>query len=115
MRGQADCAAVDLATSLRHRDKHVPHAWWAVRARLAEVKKFVFNPRALLLTSEDGLFAALAVPEAAALWPGAEIFVLEGGNAAWFAAGLPVEKGLDRATTANDDVWYKPYDHPGDV
>jgi rhodanese-related sulfurtransferase len=115
MRGQSDCAAIDLASSLRHRDKHVPHAWWAVRARLAEAKKFVFNPKALLLTSEDGLLAQLAVPDAAALWPNAEIVVLDGGNTAWFAAGLPVEKGLDRATTANDDVWYKPYDHPGDV
>jgi rhodanese-related sulfurtransferase len=115
MRGQSDCAAIDLGSSLRHRDKHVPHAWWAVRARLAEAKRFVFNPKALLLTSEDGLLARLAAPEAAALWPNTEVFVLAGGNAAWFAAGLPVEKGLERATTATDDVWYKPYDHPGDV
>jgi rhodanese-related sulfurtransferase len=115
MRGQSDCAAIDLATSLRYRDRHVPHAWWAVRARLAEAKTFVFNPRVLLLTSEDSVLARLAAPEAAALWPKSEILVLEGGNAAWFAAGLPAEKGLDRATTATDDVWYKPYDHPGDV
>lgn len=115
MRGESDCAAIDFATSLRHRDRHVPHAWWAVRARLAEAKKFVFNPRTLLLTSEDGILAQLAAPEAAALWPGAEIRVLDGGNAAWFAAALPVETGLDRATTTTDDVWYKPYDHPGDV
>jgi rhodanese-related sulfurtransferase len=115
MRGQSDCAAIDFATSLHYRDKHVPYAWWAVRARLAAAKTFVFNPRALLLTSEDGVLARLAAPEAAALWPNAEISVLAGGNAAWFAAGLPVEKGLDRATTSTDDVWYKPYDHPGDV
>src|SRR5262249_36591519 len=115
MRGQSDCAAIDFGASLRHRNKHVPHAWWAVRARLPEVKKFVFNPRALLLTSDDGLVAQLSAPEAAALWPNAEVLVLEGGNAAWLAAGLPVETGLDRATTAADDVWYKPYDHPGDV
>ena len=115
LRGQSDCAAIDLGSSLRHRDRHVPHAWWAVRARLAAAKKFVFNPKALLLTSEDGLLARLAAPEAAALWPNTDVFVLAGGNAAWFAAGLPVEKGLERATTATDDVWYKPYDHPGDV
>jgi len=93
----------------------VPHAWWAVRARLADAKKFVFNPRVLLLTSEDSLLARLAAPEAAALWPKSEILVLEGGNTAWFGAGLPIEKGLDRATAATDDVWYKPYDHPGNV
>ncbi len=115
MRGQSDCAAIDFASSLSHRAKHVPHAWWAVRARLAAAKTLVFNPRALLLTSEDGLLARLAAPEAKAFWPSAEILVLAGGNAAWFAAGLPIEQGLDRATTAADDVWYKPYDHPGDV
>jgi hypothetical protein len=37
--------------------------------------------------------------------------VLEGGNASWFAAKLPEEKGSTYATTALDDVWYKPYDH----
>ncbi len=115
MRGQSDFAAIDFATSLHYRDRHVPHAWWAVRSRLADARRFVFNPRALLLTSEDGVLARLAAPEAAALWPNAEISVLAGGNAAWFAAGLPVEKGLDRATTTTDDVWYKPYDHPGEV
>lgn len=115
MRGQSDFAAIDFATSLHYRERHVPYAWWAVRARLAEAKTFVFNPRALLLTSEDGVLARLAAPEAAALWPNAEIAVLAGGNAAWFAAELPIEKGLDRATTANDDVWYKPYDHPADA
>ena len=115
MRGQADCAAIDLGSSLRHRDRHVPYAWWAARSRLIEAKKFVFNPRVLLLTSDDGFAARLAAPEAASLWPNAEVLVLAGGNAAWFAAGLPIEKGLDRATSATDDVWYKPYDHPGDV
>jgi len=64
-----------------------------------------------VLTSEDGVLAQFAVPEAAALWPGSEIRVLDGGNSAWFAAGLPVESGMTRATTTLDDVWYKPYDH----
>jgi hypothetical protein len=68
----------------------------------------------LVLTSEDGRLAHLAAPEAAALWKGAEIQVLEGGNAAWFAAGLPVQAGLERATTSTDDVWWKPYDHASD-
>ncbi|MCW5758496.1 MAG: rhodanese-related sulfurtransferase [Phenylobacterium sp.] len=116
-RACADAAAIviDLATSLHFRARHIPGAWWAVRARLAEAKAKVPAPRTLLLTSEDGLLARLAAPEAAALWPRAEILVLDGGNANWFAAGLPVEKGLDRSTTAHDDVWYKPYDHERDV
>ena len=106
---------LDLANSLRHRDRHVPGAWWAVRSRLAEAKSKLAGPgaplRSLVLTSDDGVLAHLAAPEAAALWPGIDIEVLDGGNAAWFAAQLPVESGITRLTSTPDDVWYKPYDH----
>jgi len=40
--------------------------------------------------------------------------VLEGGNAAWFAAQLPVETGMENSTTSADEVWYKPYAHARD-
>ena len=100
---------LDLATSLRFKQSHIPGAWWGVRSRLAEAKAKMGNARRLVLTSEDGLLAHLAAPEAAELWP--EVKVLEGGNAAWLAAGRPSESGLARATTTLDDVSYKPYDH----
>jgi rhodanese-related sulfurtransferase len=102
---------LDLSTSLRFRARHVPGAWWAVRSRLEEAKRKLPHPTSLVLTSDDGVLAHLAAPEAAALWPGVGVKVLEGGNAAWFAAGRPAEAGMERATTALDDVWYKPYDH----
>ncbi len=54
---------------------------------------------------------SFAAPEAVALWPAAEVRVLAGGNAAWFAADAPTESGIERTTTTLDDVWYKPYDH----
>lgn len=107
---------IDLATSLRFRSRHIPGAWWAVRARLDQARAKLGDapsPR-IVLTSEDGVLAQLAAPEAAALWPGCEVSVLEGGNAAWIAAGLPVESGIERATTDTDDVWYKPYDRSND-
>jgi rhodanese-related sulfurtransferase len=111
---QGDVAVLDLATSLRFRDRHVPGAWWAVRARLAAARNRLPGANLLVLTSEDGTLAHFAAPEAAALWPNAAIRVLEGGNIAWFAAGSPTESGMARATTALDDVWYKPYDHAQD-
>ena len=104
-------AIIDLSTSLRFRARHVPGAWWAVRSRLPEAQKKIGAPKNIVLTSDDGMLAHLAAPEAAALWQGAEVRVLEGGNAAWVAAGLPTETGIERATTTLDDVWYKPYDH----
>ena len=64
-----------------------------------------------MLASDDATLAHLAAPEAAALWPDAELSVLKGGNAIWFTLKLPTESGIENATTSTDDVWYKPYDH----
>ncbi len=106
-----DATVLDLTTSLNFRDRHVPGAWWAVRARLASARERLVDARFIVLTSEDGVLASFAAPEAAALWPAAEVRVLAGGNAAWFAADAPTESGIERTTTTLDDVWYKPYDH----
>ena len=102
---------LDLSTSLRFHHAHIPGAWWGVRSRLQEAKEKIPSFSKLVLTSEDSILAHLTAPEAAALWPDAEIRVLEGGNAGWKG---PTESGVERATTTRDDVWYKPYDHASD-
>ena len=99
---------LDLSTSLRFAHQHIPGAWWGVRSRLAEARARIQGD-SLVLTSEDGVLAHLAAPEAAQLF--SEVAVLEGGNAAWRGAW---ESGVERATTTRDDVWYKPYDHGAD-
>jgi rhodanese-related sulfurtransferase len=110
-----NATVIDLSTSLRFRAFHLPGAWWAVRSRLAETRARIGAVADLVLTSEDGVLAHLAAPEAATLWHGARVRVLEGGNAAWRVAGNPGESGIERATTTTDDVWYKPYDHGADA
>jgi rhodanese-related sulfurtransferase len=105
---------LDFSTSLRFFHRHIPGAWWVVRSRLEEALKRIPLSNSLTLTSEDGVLAQLAAPEVAQMWPDADVRVLEGGNAAWFAAGKPTEQGVERATTERDDVWYKPYDHAAD-
>ena len=102
-------AVLDLSTSLRFHKAHIPGAWWGVRCRLSEARAAIGDVPSLVLTSEDGVLAHLAAPEAAALFP--KVVVLEGGNAAWRG---PTESGVERATTTRDDVWYKPYDHGAD-
>ena len=99
---------LDFSTSLRFHYRHLPGAWWVVRSRLAEAREKVGDHRVLLLTSEDGVLAHLAAAEVQALWPKAQVRVLDGGNAAWQG---PWESGHERSTTTRDDVWYKPYDH----
>jgi len=99
---------LDFATSLRFHYQHIPGAWWVVRSRLPQARKELGEQKTLTLTSEDGVLAHLAAPQVQALWPKAEVRVLEGGNAAWSGKW---EEGHERSTTARDDVWYKPYDH----
>jgi rhodanese-related sulfurtransferase len=101
---------LDFSTSLRFHARHIPGAWWVVRSRLGEAREKV-SASSLVLTSEDSVLAHLAAPEVQALWPDAEVRLLEGGNAAWKGAW---ETGVERATTTRDDVWYKPYDHASD-
>src|SRR4051812_43418398 len=90
---------LDLSTSLRFHSAHIPGAWWGVRSGLQEAKAKIGEVERLVLTSEDGRLAHLAAPEAVALWPNADVRVLERGNAAWIASGQPFESGLERATT----------------
>jgi len=104
-----EATVIDLSTSLRYRGWHMPGAWWAVRSRLFEARAKIGDAGEVVLTSEDGVLAHLAAPEAAELWP--NVKVLEGGNKAWRAAKLATESGMAKPTTTLDDVWYKPYDH----
>ena len=69
----------------------------------------------LVITSSDGQLAKLAVAEAGAHWPDADIRALAGGTKSWRHAEQPMEPGFTRPTTDADDVWYKPYDHEDGV
>lgn len=105
---------VDFASSPVYRRGHIPGAWFAVRARLAEALPKLPDGRPLVLTSPDGLLARLAAPEVKAL--GVEnLRVLQGGTAAWRAGGHSLTEGEEALACATDDVFPKPYDHPGGV
>jgi rhodanese-related sulfurtransferase len=99
---------IDLGPSPTYRSGHIPGAWFAIRARLAQDLANIGEDRSLALTSPDGLLAQFAAPEAAALTGHAPL-VLEGGTQAWIAAGLPLETGFVRAGSAPDDVYKRPY------
>ena len=109
-------AVIDIGTSLKYRDKgHIPGAWWGVRSRLDEARSVIGDVDRLVLTSTDGQLAKLAVDDARREWPDAQVTALAGGTKAWRHAGHEMEPGFTRPTTEPDDVWYKPYDHEGDV
>ncbi len=111
-----EIAVLDLGTSLKYRDKgHIPGAWWGVRSRLDQARSAIGSIETLVLTSTDGQLAKLAVTDASRHWPEAKVVALAGGNKGWRHAGHEMKPGFTRPTTDADDVWYKPYDHRGDV
>ncbi len=106
-----DVLVLNLAPSREHDKGHVPSAWWAVRARLADSLPKLEQKSMLVLTSPDAILARLAAPEASLL-TAMPVAVLADGTAAWRAAGQDMQQGLDRMADERDDTWLKPYDHP---
>jgi len=105
---------IDLDTSLRYRDGHVPGAWFAVRARLGKtIPEMLAKQKGatrIVLVSPDGEIAALAVSEAEAAAGGLPVAILAGGMKGWRDAKLAIESGHTRMADPPTDVWYRPYD-----
>jgi rhodanese-related sulfurtransferase len=110
---------IDLDTSLRYRDGHVPGAWFAVRAGLGktipELLKKQSGVTRIVLVSPDGEIAALAASEAGEAGGGVPVAILAGGMTAWRDAKLAIETGHTRMADPPTDVWYRPYDFKQDV
>jgi rhodanese-related sulfurtransferase len=109
-----EATVVDLDSSLRYREGHIPGAWFAIRSRLARSLPGLPLRQALVLTSRDGVLARLAVADAMKSTD-VPVRYLAGGTAAWAAAGLPLAEGLEHMADATDDAWYRPYDRTDGV
>lgn len=107
---------VDLARSIAFREGHIPGSLWGVRTRLDALAPRLPGSGLVAVTSPDGnRLAALAVEELAELTP-ARVGVLEGGVAAWAAAGLPlVADRTDPPDEACIDTYLRPYDRTSGV
>jgi hypothetical protein len=92
---------------------HIPGAWFAIRTRLARALQRIRIDGMLVLTSEDGVLAELAVGEAEELMD-APVRFLKGGNGAWQRAGQAFSSEPRMADEAVDQ-WRKPYERSGDV
>jgi rhodanese-related sulfurtransferase len=103
---------IDLSRSPNYRRGHIPGAWFAIRSRLDRALPNIPLRKMIVLTSEDGVLAGLAVEEARALTT-LPVHWLKGGNAAWAAAGFPLAADAKLADEPLD-VWLKPYERPGD-
>jgi rhodanese-related sulfurtransferase len=104
---------IDLSLSRNYRKAHIPGAWFAIRSRLARAFGKIAPHGEVVLTSEDGVLAGLAVSEASALTR-LPVRYLKGGNAAWRAGGYP-ESGEAKMADDAVDAWLKPYERAGNT
>ncbi|MEY2688323.1 MAG: hypothetical protein RL375_2521 [Pseudomonadota bacterium] len=105
---------ISLATSAQHVAGHIAGAWWVLRSQLAAALAIVHAqgdgaPRPIVVTCHDGQVARQALPEVASL-SGRPVLLLEGGNRAWFAAGLPTRAGEHGLASPRIDRYRRPYE-----
>lgn len=105
---------VDLDSSLRYREGHIPGAWHVVRSRLAQQLQKIPATPLLAFTATEQALASLAAADAANLVK-TPVKVLAGGTDAWRAAGFALENGDARMTGAADDLSYRALDRKDNV
>jgi rhodanese-related sulfurtransferase len=107
-------AVIDLTTSANHVKQHIRGAWFAIRAQLAQALTRIPQAPRYVLTCGSSVLARFAAPQVrdllAARGVQAEVYVLAGGNAAWFAAGLPTESGEQHLAVPRTDRYRRPYE-----
>ena len=109
-----EATVVDLSLSRNYAVTHIPGAWFAIRARLAQFIQKTPLRRNVVLTSEDGVLAGLAIGEARRHTP-LPIHYLAGGNSAWRAAGFPLTAENPLMADEPVDAWLKPYERSDGV
>jgi rhodanese-related sulfurtransferase len=110
---RSGATVIDLAPSPQYRKGHIPGAWFAIRSRLNEALARIPLRDTLVLTSEDGVLASLALADATALTTH-DVRYLAGGTTAWQSTGQPLTLE-PRMADEPIDVWLKPYDRGGDT
>lgn len=102
---------VDLNDSVSHRRSHIPGGRFAIRTSMPGNLDQLSKDRPIVLTSRDGTMAKFAAADLIDAGYDREVLVLEGGNAAWKQAKLPMKSGFADNLDPPVDVWFKPYDN----
>jgi rhodanese-related sulfurtransferase len=104
-----EAAVVDLAPSGAYRAGHIPGAHFIRGTRLQADIARVPGAGPIVLTSPDGRLAADNAGELVGA-TARPVGVLDGGTAAWMAAGLPLETQVVSWLSEPRDVYKRPYE-----
>jgi 3-mercaptopyruvate sulfurtransferase SseA len=100
---------LDLGSSADYVRGHIPGAWWGLRGELSARLSRLPAAQRCVLSCADGVQAHYAAAEVGRLG-GAAVAVLQGGKAAWRAAGLPLEQGETHLASVRSDRYRRPYE-----
>ncbi|WP_081768835.1 rhodanese homology domain-containing protein [Herbaspirillum sp. RV1423] len=108
---QSDVRTVvlDFATSANYARQHIPGSWFVLRSQLEEALSTLPPADRYVVTCGSSLLAAYAIGDLAALTD-KPLFLLEGGDAGWKAAGLPLETGATALASPCIDRYRRPYE-----
>ncbi|MCD5987088.1 rhodanese homology domain-containing protein [Pseudomonas sp. CDFA 553] len=104
-----DVAVLDFTASANYVKRHIPGAWWTLRAQLQDALHKIPKTERYVLTCGSSKLARLAVPEVEAL-TGKQVFLLKDGTASWIKAGLPLETGESQLASPRIDRYRRPYE-----
>ncbi|WP_248799260.1 rhodanese-related sulfurtransferase [Pseudomonas sp. MWU13-2105] len=104
-----DTSVLDFTSSANYVKRHIPGAWWVLRAQLPQALAKLPETRRYVLTCGSSQLARLAVAEVEAL-TGKQVFLLEDGTASWIAAQLPLETGESHLASPRIDRYRRPYE-----
>jgi rhodanese-related sulfurtransferase len=99
---------IDVADSLSYKRGHIPGAWFAIRSRLEESLTALPRSSSFVVTGDDPALVALSARDLAKL-SGKPVSILEGGNAAWRKAKLPLTPGFENLAAKTDDIFRQPF------
>ena len=102
---------LDFSTSAQYIQGHIHSAWWVLRTQLKDSLVAAHKGHRYVLTCQNGSVSRFAVAEVqAAVKAGIEVVWLEGGNAAWLAAGGKLQTGDHQMAVERVDRYRRPYE-----
>lgn len=102
---------LDFSTSAQYIQGHIHSAWWVLRTQLKDSLTAAHKGYRYVLTCQNGSVSRFAAPEVqAGVKAGVDVVWLEGGNAAWVAAGGKLNAGAHQMAVDRVDRYRRPYE-----